>query len=217
MFSDATSFNQDISHWNTANVTDLSAMFWSAISFNQDIGGWNTIKVRSMYGMFSEATAFNQNMGNWRIVDSVNMIFMLDNCGLSVANYDQTLMCWAAQAPPAIKELDAWGLKYCAGAAARSKLVSLYGWTIDGDSLSCVLPPEPKVFPNPTTGLVTISNTQSGDVILLTDAIGQKLLTHLATGATQTLNINFVAQGDYFISIFRKDKIVVTKKIEKLN
>ena len=217
MFWEATSFNQNIGNWNTENLRDLSYMFARATSFNQDIGHWNTSKVYDMDGMFMDATAFNQNLGNWRIVDSVNMRDMFMNCALSVANYDQTLIGWAAQAPPAIEELGAEGLKYCAGAQARNKLLTVYGWTIVGDSLSCVAPPIPKVFPNPTTGLITIADTESGDVILLTNAIGQKLLTQIAKGASQTLNINFVAQGHYFISIFRGDRLVVTKKIEKLN
>jgi surface protein len=218
MFWGATAFNQDIGKWNTANVTNMGDMFFGATAFNQDIGHWSTANVTDMYGMFWGATSFNQNLGNWKLGYVFNMLDMLDNSGLSVANYDRTLIGWAAQAPTApLLGLGAEGLKYCVGADARSKLISTYDWTIDGDSLSCVLPLEPKIFPNPTTGPIRIINLGIGDVILLTNVIGQKLLEQLATDETQLLDIHLMADGIYLISIIRNNKIVITKKITKLN
>jgi surface protein len=197
----------------------MGGMFFGATAFNQYIGNWNTAKVIDMYSMFFKATAFNQDLGNWKIADSNNMRDMLYYCGLNVANYDNTLIGWARQAPPAHIVLGAHGLKYCVGEDARNTLTSTYGWSINGDSLACALSPGlmPKVFPNPTTGPVRITNIKVGDVILLTDAIGQKLLQQLATDETQMLNIHLMAQGIYLISIMRGGKIVITAKITKLN
>ena len=65
MFFGATSFNGDISRWNTAQVTSMSYMFWGATAFNQDIGGWNVEAVTEMWNMFREATSFNQDIGGW--------------------------------------------------------------------------------------------------------------------------------------------------------
>lgn len=219
MFYGAKDFNQDISRWNTANVTQMGTMFFGATAFNQDIGHWNTAKVTDMYGMFWGATAFNQDLGNWKIANSPNMLYMLDNSGLSISNYDNTLIGWARQAPSANLLFSAEGLKYCKGADARSKLISAYNWRISGDSLSCALPSDlmPMVFPNPTTGLVKISEMQIGDVILLTDVVGQKLFHQTASAETELLNINFMASGIYLISIIRKGRMVITRKITKLN
>ena len=46
-FGGKSTFNGDISKWNTEKVTDMD-MFYSASAFNQDIGSWNTAQVTTM-------------------------------------------------------------------------------------------------------------------------------------------------------------------------
>ncbi len=41
MFDSASASNQDISQWDTSNVTDMGSMFYGASAFNQDISQWN--------------------------------------------------------------------------------------------------------------------------------------------------------------------------------
>ena len=63
-FGGRSTFNADISKWDTGKVTDMNHMFYKAYAFNQDIGSWNTAQVTRMNGMFAEASAFNQDIGS---------------------------------------------------------------------------------------------------------------------------------------------------------
>ena len=46
------SFNDDISRWDTSNVTTMAYMFQDAFAFNGDLSRWDTSKVTDMDGMF---------------------------------------------------------------------------------------------------------------------------------------------------------------------
>ncbi len=73
MFYGATSFNGDLSEWNTASVTNMYGMFSEASAFNQDLSKWNTAKVTNMLVMFSGATKFNGDISGWNVEAVTNM------------------------------------------------------------------------------------------------------------------------------------------------
>jgi surface protein len=64
-FGGKSTFNGDISKWNTAKVTDMYYMFYDASAFNHNIGSWNTEKVTDMSQMFGFASAFNHDISSW--------------------------------------------------------------------------------------------------------------------------------------------------------
>jgi surface protein len=86
MFRNASSFNQDISGWNVSNVTLMSVMFSGASAFNQDISGWNVSSVTGMSSMFSGASAFNQDISGWNVSNVTGMGGMFS--GASAFNQD---------------------------------------------------------------------------------------------------------------------------------
>ena len=51
MFNGASTFNCDLSQWNTAAVTDMSSMFLYASAFNGDLSQWNTAAVKPHHSM----------------------------------------------------------------------------------------------------------------------------------------------------------------------
>ena len=69
----ATAFNQDISNWDTAAVTDMQGyVLAGATAFNQDISGWDTAQVTDMGYMFNGAKAFSRDLSGWNVLAVVN-------------------------------------------------------------------------------------------------------------------------------------------------
>jgi surface protein len=103
MFAGATSFNNSgsnsINNWNTANMTDMTSMFYYASAFNQPLGSWNTSKVTGMAAMFTSASSFNQDIGSWDVSKVTNMsnMFQLtttyNNSGSNTINNWRPVSC----------------------------------------------------------------------------------------------------------------------------
>ena len=197
MFVFAVSFNGDIESWNTGAVTDMSTMFYGASLFNKNIGSWNTTSVKKMNFMFYNATSFNQNIGNWNISAVTDMTKMLDNSGLTLFNYDNTLIGWAAQTPKMNVPLGAANLTYCAGATARAILTSTYGWTVTGDVLDCSLP-----------FITKWKTTTSGESITIPTSVGVYNYdvnwgdgSSVSSGQTGDATHSYATAGVYTVSI----------------
>ena len=94
LFSQAVSFNQDLSAWDVSAVTSMSDMFFLAKRFNQDLSKWDVSSVRHMHDMFYVARSFNQKLSTWDVSGVVNMGYMFAKARM----FKQDLSKWDVSA-----------------------------------------------------------------------------------------------------------------------
>ncbi len=66
-FQDATSFDADLSGWDTSGVTNLTSTFAGATSFTAGVGAWDVANVSSLDSTFAGAVAFDEDLGDWDV------------------------------------------------------------------------------------------------------------------------------------------------------
>jgi hypothetical protein len=142
MFANASAFNnggQDLT-WDgdLASVTNMNSTFAAATSFNQPIGEWDVSAVTNMGQMFAGAGSFSRDLSGWGPTSVVagasgGMNGMLDNSGLTTAQYDALLNSWAGQNLASGLTLGASSLaySYAASTAREGALAGALGWTIN--------------------------------------------------------------------------------------
>ena len=131
-FKDCRVFNQPLDNWDTGSFTTIREMFSNAENFNQNLNDWDTGSVTNMFKTFFSATSFDQSL-LWDVSSSTDFRDILRNGELSTANYDATLIYWAAQDVSQNEDTNFGDSQYTAGGdaeAARLSLINNDGWTI---------------------------------------------------------------------------------------
>ena len=90
MFEKAEAFNQPLENWDVSNVTNMSYMFYGASAFNQPLENWDVSNVTNMSYMFWRSKAFNQPLENWNVSNVTNMEGMF----LLALAFNQPLENW---------------------------------------------------------------------------------------------------------------------------
>lgn len=137
MFAVATAFNQPLNNWKTGKITNMDSMFSVARAFNQPLDNWNTAAVTNMTRMFNAASAFNQPLATWQVGALTQANQMFNTSGLSVPNYDATLMAWNTQAVRPGVTFGGGTSKYCRAEAARTNLTTAHTWVITDAGKDC--------------------------------------------------------------------------------
>lgn len=131
-FENNDALTSDLTSLVTSSATNLNNMFVGALLFNGDVTTWNVSNVTNFSGIFSSCAAFNQNLASWDISSATNMTNFANASGWSNANWDSTLIGWAAlPTPPSGITISVKPVHTAAAAAAYTTLTTTYGWSIN--------------------------------------------------------------------------------------
>lgn len=103
MFDGCTSFNCDISRWNTSSATSMEFMFRNNTNFNININTnksgdtifWDVANLINAKGTLAGCTSFDQSLYSWNISKIQNMESFLNDVSLSMCNYVKMLRSWS--------------------------------------------------------------------------------------------------------------------------
>ena len=133
MFEDCSIHEGDVSNWNPASVLRADKFAFNAFLWNPDVTNWVIPPTWFSVNKMFQNSSMDRDLSGWNISSFTIMNNFLNGGEMSTANYDATLISWAAQSPSTANSPHFGTSKYTLGGAAeaaRTSLISTYGWTI---------------------------------------------------------------------------------------
>ena len=206
MFWKARIFNQDIGNWEVNNVSRMNRMFKVAKAFNQDIGGWDVSNVERFQEMFRNADAFNQDIGGWDVSSVLNNVQMT-SMFRSADSFSQDLSSWCvnnvSSKPSGFEvnsslttnQLPVWGSCPTSGSRIKNDNTIAIQHANQDIVTNAIKPVRIDVFPNPTTGNISISPVVKGTYKIYNE-VGRAIA---AGDISEFLNLNGYPNGMYML------------------
>ncbi|PIB35056.1 hypothetical protein BFP72_06425 [Reichenbachiella sp. 5M10] len=136
--ADAMDYLLDVSSWGDVVWGSMRGSFesWGGERFTAtDVPDLSLVS--DMTEMFKDARNFNQDLAIWSIGHVSDMTGLFSQSGMSLFNFDKTLIGWSEQEVQANVNLGAAGLVYCRGEEALAKLQTDFGWAIVTEGQLC--------------------------------------------------------------------------------
>ena len=129
-----------IGSWDVSNVTTFNTFSNPLDISNSGIENWDVSNASNFNQFNAYAQQTDVSFANWTPVNMTSALqFMFNNSAMSTANYDATLISWAAQSLQSNVSINFGNAQYTLGGAAeaaRNTLINTYGWTItDGGGI----------------------------------------------------------------------------------
>ena len=90
-----------------------------------------------------------------------------------------------------------------------SACVAVIGTNINENSLASQV----KLYPNPASNLVTLSNLTMGQNINIINTLGVSVFNSKTDNSTMTIDVNAFASGMYFVQIVQDGQLLATRKL----
>jgi hypothetical protein len=121
----------DLSAWDVSSVTSFFEFGRFCKGNNFDNSNWNVGVVASFSSAFRNWLNYDNNMSAWDIRNANTMNEMLRSSGMSVANWNATLIGWNSLIDPPVNiSIACNAVSTGAGLAAKNNLIATWGWTI---------------------------------------------------------------------------------------
>lgn len=100
-FENCTSYNNDLTNWNTENVTDMLGTFNGCTVFNGDLSSWNTENVITFRDTFRNTAFNNDSLANWNTENVTSFLSTFYGC----SNFNGDITNWRTDSADTLQNM----------------------------------------------------------------------------------------------------------------